>query len=346
MLENIILTEEDKKNIKQIINKKVFFLNPRNINPQDFKEVEIDGNKLQVMNHLEFKIFIGAKCNSNCPFCINKALYTHENTKDAFSKNKLSPEEFIKRFDYIYAQLTKQLDFVPFVMLTGGEPTINTLFVPFIQHLARKGIRFDMLTNGSALDSEYEGKPIIEIMAPNCGGMQISRAHYDDDINQKIMNLRTKPTNDSLLKSIKKMRELFDEPYFGMSCMLMKNGIHTVKDIKTFIETYRPFELSDIAFRQMENIFEYTSDGQNNVGGTYDEIKEELEKDPDFRLDHVENVNDYYNYNYWYKEEFRICFSIPSSMKERYSDNKICDHIDLYPDGKVYYNCFYSLPVK
>ena len=347
MLENIILTEKDKNFITCDVNENVYLNNIRQLNPDEYVEIEIDGNKIKVLSQLLFSVFMGAHCNSKCPFCFNKILFTNKNTKHAFFENKIPADEFVKRFDSVYNQLKAQLDLKPFIMLTGGEPVINPLFVPFTQHLLEKRIRYDLLTNGTVLDAEYEGKSLLDIMAPNCGGMQISRVHYDDDINQKIMNLQKKVTNDTIFKAVEKMHKIFNSPYHvGISCMLLKEGIHTINDIKKFIETYLPLNLSVIVFRQMVNIFEYTSDGKNDIEGTYDEIKEELEKDPDFRLDHVKNINGYYNYNYWYKEKYPICFSVPSSKEEMYLDNKICDHIDLYPDGKVYYSNFYSLPVK
>ena len=40
-------------------------------------------------------------------------------------------------------------------------------------------------------------------MAPNCNGMQISRAHYDDNKNRELMNLNVKVTNENLKKAIR-----------------------------------------------------------------------------------------------------------------------------------------------
>ena len=115
----------------------------------------------------------------------------------------------------------------------------------------KKKIRYDLLTNGSNLHTLINGRMLIEIMAPNCGGMQISRAHYDDNKNQQLMNLSKKVENKNLYKVGKYIENNFDKPYhLGFSCMLMKNGIHTIEDIKKYIETYKDLNLSVIVFRQ------------------------------------------------------------------------------------------------
>ncbi len=353
MIEEIKLSENDINEMLQTINSGLYTKFVTNgtsysLDPMEYTEIEIDGYKVNLLQFLQFDIFLDSLCNANCPFCINKAKNTQ--IKDSIKKDILSYPDFIKRFDNVYKQMESQLIHKPFIMLTGGEPTISPRFIPFIQHLLKRKIRYNLLTNGSNLVKNIDGKLLIDIMAPNCNGMQISRAHYDDNKNRELMNLNVKVTNENLKKAIEIMHEKFLQPYHvGFSCMMMKTGIHTLEDIKNYIEHYKDLNLSIIVFREMENISEYTEDIENvnKIYFKFEDIKNDLLNDKDFVLTDTFNQNNYVNYYFKYKNyDLPISFSCPGPMKERLIPDGKINGLTMNPNGRLYYNYFYDLKIK
>lgn len=316
----------------------------KTVNINDIFTIKVDGCEINTDIRLKIDIFLDATCNANCPFCINKGKSGQTNS---LYTNKLPYEEFVKRFDSLYDEINSQSICKPFLMFTGGEPTISPFFIPMINHLFERKIQFDLLTNGSNLLSKHNDIPLIKIMAKNCGGMHISRAHYDDNKNKELMNLSKDFTNNDLDNIFKYIKSDFYGPYeVSLSCMMMKNGIHTVNDVKQYIETYSKYDnvLHSIVFREMEDISELNDVNVENILFRYKDIENDLKNDKDFKLiDSVTKYDlEYYNHIYQYKDcNIPIIFTQPPEFKTKH--NKITPFITLYPDGKVYKEYFTKL---
>ncbi|PKL92226.1 MAG: hypothetical protein CVV21_05600 [Candidatus Goldiibacteriota bacterium HGW-Goldbacteria-1] len=89
-------------------------------------------------------IEITGKCNLKCPVCY----YGDKNTGD------ISFEEFKKRLDVIMRTENDSLDVL---QISGGEPTLHTNFVSFLEHAASRNINRVLInTNGLALLGESD----------------------------------------------------------------------------------------------------------------------------------------------------------------------------------------------
>lgn len=84
--------------------------------------------------HLATTIFVRG-CNFRCPFCFNREL--------VFAKTPLIPEKEIFSF------LKKRKGFLDGVVITGGEPTLQTDIEEFLQKIKKQEYKIKLDTNGS-----------------------------------------------------------------------------------------------------------------------------------------------------------------------------------------------------
>lgn len=102
--------------------------------------MEIHGfNKTTLLDypgHLAATIFTGG-CNFRCPFCHNGALVLNPKEQPLIS------EEEILRV------LEKRKHILEGVCITGGEPTLQSDLIPFIEKIKALGIKVKLDTNGS-----------------------------------------------------------------------------------------------------------------------------------------------------------------------------------------------------
>ena len=94
-------------------------------------------------------------CNFRCPFCHNPELVEPERFEG------LSPEAEILTF------LEKRKGRLDAVVITGGEPTLQTELIPFIIHLKAMGYRIKLDTNGALPDvlEEMLGRGLLDYVA-------------------------------------------------------------------------------------------------------------------------------------------------------------------------------------
>ncbi len=78
-------------------------------------------------------------CNFRCPYCHNEELVDPEKIKD---QPKIDEKDFF-RF------LNERKDFLDGVCITGGEPTIHSNLLKFIQNIKKRGFLIKLDTNGS-----------------------------------------------------------------------------------------------------------------------------------------------------------------------------------------------------
>lgn len=80
-------------------------------------------------------LFSGA-CNFRCPFCQNGSLVLHPENEPVISN------------DEIFSFLKKRRNMLEGVVVTGGEPTINSNLIPFLGLIKELGYSVKLDTNG------------------------------------------------------------------------------------------------------------------------------------------------------------------------------------------------------
>lgn len=80
-------------------------------------------------------LFSGA-CNFRCPFCQNGSLVLHPENEPVISEDEL------------FSFLKKRKNMLDGVVVTGGEPTINSDLIPFLGRIKELGYSVKLDTNG------------------------------------------------------------------------------------------------------------------------------------------------------------------------------------------------------
>ena len=326
-------SEEDIQEILSVVNVDKF-LNSTGDN--SVIEMDLYNKHYKIMNGVYINVFIDMLCDANCPFCINKA---KEIVNPSFKRDvkNISLNEFIHKFDELYDNLYNNMSAKPIVNITGGEPTISPRFIPFIQHLLKRRIGFEIITNTTNLHKDY----ILQNMMYNCKSINISRNHYDDDKNKELMNLNVKVTNENLKKAVEFVTNNFQvNRIYSVGCVMMKNGIHTLEDIKKYIDTYSYINPSLFFVRQMENVSDYlhNKDDYDKIMWKYEWIENDLLNDNDFKLiGKRETEKHAIDITFMYKNKYTVIFSARPDQAPLESEisRKFTTRIILLPNGQV-----------
>lgn len=259
---------------------------------------EIQGRKYLVYGNVNLSVLLDDECNASCNFCVARLRYFHEGVD--FIKPKISDDnEYFTRLREILAAI-RPLN--PSVSITGGEPSINHRLPGALTILNLFDVRKrTMTTNGSGLlrQAKPDGKTILdELIDYKLAHLNISRAHYDEKINQEIMRIRGGFSNADLEFIIRKARRYNVRP--RLSCVLLQEHIHTFEDILKYLDWAESVGADNVVFRQLMD-FDKTSAMpglipeyclKNTV--ELNPIWEIIERDPRFTV--INQVSGYYYY--------------------------------------------------
>lgn len=156
-------------------------------------------------------------CNANCPFCVSR-------DSCSMTHSTVDPSAFEDTL-----QLIK--DFVCGVSITGGEPTLALEVVNQLIEVTDKilghDIEIDLVTNGSNLDKLMHMQWFDRLTS-----IHISRHHYDDDINNSIMQWKVPAPFD--IRTF--MQEVNNPSRVVFNCVLQKGGITSCSDVQKFLD--------------------------------------------------------------------------------------------------------------
>ena len=171
---------------------------------------------LRVIRGFNIYIDVTAACNAHCPFCIAPVI----NRKDGYG--------FYDGVGFAL-ELSARTDGT--FQIVGGEPTISKRFVPLLNQIRKYKIRRIVLnTNAAQLDDDC-----LDML--KWGGVthvNISRHHYDEAMNQKIMLQRPFVSNDEIKKRIKTILRRGIE--VRLNCNLIAGQIDSLREISRFID--------------------------------------------------------------------------------------------------------------
>jgi molybdenum cofactor biosynthesis enzyme MoaA len=218
------------------------------INKFTLNDFSFEGNEKKVYQNCNLSIFVDDYCNANCKFCVAQLRY--ENRSKMYCKKRIaSDEEYFKRLEYVLNYI-KPLNVS--VSITGGEPTKSNRLYRILEIIDKCGMRKRTITtNGSGLFDEYNGKNLLQHLIDNhFQYLNISRAHYDEDKNQSIMDFEKDTcSNEMLSKIIPYAKEHNLRP--RLSCLLLRDGIHDVKDMTDYMNFYEQYGIDNVIFRQL-----------------------------------------------------------------------------------------------
>lgn len=293
MTESAIGVNREQREKRQ----QVFDINEKKLVPYVFP----DGGQKQIYGNFNFSIFIDDKCDARCPFCVAELRYQERGKK--YKKRKIfnNDEDYFKRLREIL-ELVRPLN--PSVSITGGEPTIS----PRLPHIARMLQEYDfrkkvVTTNGSGLFRKMPGEKqstIDTLMETEFDHMNISRAHWDETLNNEIMLFKTKRNipNDNILKVQEYLKGSTVKT--RLSCVLTKKGIHTVQDMKDYVRYFNEssgfdnFIFRELMYHDRKSVNQSIIEWSDNERVLLNDLWKQIDGDDDFS--EVLSVLGYYYY--------------------------------------------------
>lgn len=292
---------------------------PQSINPlalhERFRQIERDmfgttnpmkirGNVIPVTkspigtetNSMPVQIQTTFNCLHDCSFCIEDA--TGKKYPTMLGDNKYVP--FVNGILDDLKNNGRKAD----ISITGGEPLLNfnraKIVLDTIKARLDDVLRYGINTSGTPLRDERYIDLINEQFKTGKFHMNISRHHYDDDINAEIFRGARPLSTDEL----QKINEQFNGQV-SLQLVLNKNGICNKDEVKKYIDKFSKMGIKFITIRSMQDMDNITGANPNKVKYSreakkvdFQNIMEELDKDSDF--EYVEQVvGPYFDYEYY-----------------------------------------------
>lgn len=311
-----------------------------NLEDYSFNNFNFEGKEKKVYSNVNLSIFTDDYCNANCKFCVAQLRF--ENKGMMYKKRKIvSDEEYFKRLEYVLDYL-KPLN--PSVSITGGEPTKSKRLIHILELIEKYGYRKRTLTtNGSGLFDVVNGKTILQHITDNhFQHLNISKAHYDEEINKRIMQYEKGYCSNEDIEKIAifaKANNLRPR----MSCLLLKDGISTKEEMIEYLNFFQSIGIDNVIFRET---MDYDEDNMSNK-----EKMEYLEKnkvklndiwatiDGDERFTPIRQLLGYYYYVEVYKFQNVDMVSESANLVKLYEQKEKAKdtvfEMIFHPNGKL-----------
>lgn len=263
------------------------------ITKKDLEPYSFNGMDRFVYSNTNLSIFVTDYCNASCEFCVAKLRYQCDNIE--FIKPCIKDDdEYFERLEKVLAHV-RPLN--PSVSLTGGEPTSLHRISRIIELLNKYDFRKRTITtNGTYLLTEINGQTILDLLIKN--GFQhlnISRAHYDEETNKKMMLFDT-PLDLEKLSQLAK-----DKIRIRLSCILSKTGVDSVPEMKKYMEFAGRYNIDNVVFRELMNYDKNKIDQSAKIHSycesnriLLNDIWEVVDNDPEFKF--IDQILGYYYY--------------------------------------------------
>lgn len=252
----------------------------------------LNGISYFVCKNVNMQLRTTLACQANCKFCIEKT------SKRTCACNT---EAYLKALEESLT-LLQTAGIFPTVTITGGEPLLfKERFMGILEILKEKAVRkFNLNTNGFLLDDTVLNK-IVECKMPH---LNISRHHYDDEINKQILELKDAPYDINHIKSI--IGGVYGSTTrIRLQCVLIKGFIDDIHSIKNYLDWVIEQGLDNVAFRGLSKLKESASsesfetvDYCNEKAVNMFSVLKDISNDPDFQLV-AQNISDHYTYEDW-----------------------------------------------
>lgn len=251
------------------------------------------------MKHIHIKIT--DKCDAHCPFCIERESHIKENK-----------QHLLDNLQVLLREMANQ-NHLATVSITGGEPSLCEY-------------------TGEVIDCVKQYNTFLNV---NTNFHNIIHSHYDPDwINISRHSLERSDNYTGLRdidkEALKEYRISHPLTKVRIQCVLHPFGLHTIDEIRYFIEYYSDIA-DDFSFRRLINT---TNEAPKD--DLFQQLKHFLYSNADF----VEQVTkDYYVYETWKYKGMNITLS-HSDMRllcslEKIEEDSILREIIIHPDGLV-----------
>lgn len=178
------------------------------------------------------------KCNANCEFC--------EFRGDTESFN-------INKFETLISEMKNKVK-INKISFTGGEPTLNLNLLETVLKVTNEidpNIFTVINTNGINLMKLIKVSKYLDSIA-------LSRHHYIDEINNKILGFKAPSRED-----IKRFQEkISNKNLLHLSCNLIKDLIDKEEEILNYMEVASEMGVLDVGLVSLMRVNDFCKDNQ------------------------------------------------------------------------------------
>ncbi|MEW5818715.1 MAG: radical SAM protein [Cyanobacteriota bacterium] len=227
------------------------------ITKHELLPLTVNNKKYLVYNNVNLSVFINDHCNAECKFCVAQLRYFNDGVD--YIKPAISND--IEYFDRLYTMLETVKTIRPSVSLTGGEPTLDPKLPVILNILDEYRVRKRTLTtNGSGLLNKvkHSNDTILDrLINYKLKHLNISRAHYDEETNFKIMKLKDSYFSNNDLKKVVEIAKANNiRP--RLSCVLINNYVDCIDEMIKYMDWAKSIGVDNVVFRQLMGYDETT----------------------------------------------------------------------------------------
>lgn len=296
----------------------------------------------RIYKNFNFSIFIDDYCNADCKFCVAQLRFQHRN--EIYKKQRIeSTKEYLNRLEKVLDML-RPLN--PSISITGGEPSLSPKLEGVLKLVDGFGFRKrTMTTNGSGLlKQRFGGASVLDLLLRyGWNHLNISRASIDDEVNRQIMRF----AGDTAFCDIRELREVLlylegTDLKHRLSCLLLKECVSSVEDIKNYVDFYEEIGANNFIFREL---MDYSRQAINTEKIAYcdenkvklNDIWSDFEQFPEFKP--YLNLLGYYYYVEIYKYRNSVVASESADLNQQYKEKSKNPHVIyemvFHPNGNL-----------
>ncbi len=311
---------------KQEFNKELRFKRQADydINQYELVDHEFKAGHRRVYKNLNFSIFVDDYCNADCKFCVAQLRYSHR--KLLYEKKHIEDrDKYLERLENVL-KAVRTLN--PSVSITGGEPTLSPVLPDILELVDRYDFRKRTITtNGSGLLMVRDNATVLEhLMKKRWQHLNISRAHFDDDVNRQIMRYQV----ESEYCDSQMLKEILDitagtELKHRLSCLLLKDGIGSVESMKRYLDFHGKLGADNFIFRELMDYdkkavnlekIKYCTDNKIRLNDIWGQLDNDKEFEPYL------NILGYYYYVEIYKYHNMTVAGESANLNQQYIEKE------------------------
>jgi molybdenum cofactor biosynthesis enzyme MoaA len=211
--------------------------------------IELWGRPVSVYANANLSIYSAQACNARCAFCVEELRPASRGI--ALDRQKTIEADDARYFAALEATLAALRPLDPSVSVTGGEPSRDPRLPRILRTLHRHGARKrTVTTNGSGLLELREGRLLVDwIAATGVSHLNVSRAHWDDRVNAKLMRYRASPDAAALAEIVR--RAHCGGTRVRLSCVLVANAVDDMDDVRAYLDFAARAGVDNVIFRQL-----------------------------------------------------------------------------------------------
>lgn len=211
---------------------------------------QVGERSYRVYANVNLSLYSGQICNARCPFCVEE-LRPASRGRALDLQRHVEPED-TRYFDRLDDALTRLAPLAPSVSITGGEPSLDPRLPGLLAAISRHGLRKRTITtNASGLLRPLAtgGDTLDALIAARLAHLNISRAHWDEAVNQRVMRIEPPQSESALRTIVARARAAGLRP--RLSCVLLSGLVDALPACLEYLAWAASMGVDNVVFRQL-----------------------------------------------------------------------------------------------